>query len=450
MRGRGSHRAMLCAVGAYLYCGRALSAAEYFSLTLPAPHARRAYDPVRRHDRACRNAILPHTRGVHIIFGGGIYIVVVSKSGARRYKAKRGDIMRKTALLCLCTCLLFTAAVCFCSCKSEGGTAALSEDAVTETEVGIVAYLYSVGEDSADIMKNAVSDELSERLGGTVNTDYMALRDTGEVRDVLEMMCRSCDAVITLDNTSALICAELYGGTDREEYKAAAFFCCADADTSQKAMSIGMSGSTCTVDCARTLAEIAAVCGFDAQAQSRKPGIIYNSGSPTAAETVCSVFDSAGLGYAVYAADSTSDLSIASAELCSVGAGAVIIPYMPSWIDEDALPACDVPVFCAGDVIGADRAISLCPDHEFGARAAARLAADRLEERRLEDDSSDRSDDQQLPTGDGGGQSTAARGGTAPESVVCPIVLRASRAYLERYGLTLPELCDGIRADISE
>ena len=98
---------------------------------------------------------------VHIIFGGGIYIVVVSKSGVRRYKAKRGDIMRKTALLCLCACLLFTAAVCFCSCEAEGGTAALSEDAAAKTKVGIVAYLYSVGEDSADIMKNAVSDELS-------------------------------------------------------------------------------------------------------------------------------------------------------------------------------------------------------------------------------------------------------------------------------------------------
>ena len=387
---------------------------------------------------------------VHIIFGGGIYIVVVSKSGVRRYKAKRGDIMRKTALLCLCACLLFTAAVCFCSCKAEGGTAALSEDAAAKTKVGIVAYLYSVGEDSADIMKNAVSDELSERLGGTAETEYMALRDTGEVRDVLEMMCRGCDAVITLDNTSTLICAELTGGAEREEYKAEAFFCCADADTSQKAMGVGMSGSTCAADCARALAEIAAACGSDAREQSRKPGIIYNSGSPTAAETVCSVFDSAGLGYAVYAADSTSDLSIASAELCGVGAGAVIIPYMPTWIGEYALPACGVPVFCAGEMIGADRAISLCPDHEFGARAAARLAADRLEERRLEDDSSDRSDDQQLPTGDGGGQSTAARGGTAPESVVCPIVLRASRAYLEQYGLTLPELCDGIRADISE
>ena len=229
--------------------------------------------------------------------------------------------MRKTALLCLCACLLFTAAVCFCSCKAEGGTAALSEDAAAKTKVGIVAYLYSVGEDSADIMKNAVSDELSERLGGTAETEYMALRDTGEVRDVLEMMCRGCDAVITLDNTSTLICAELYGGAEREEYKAEAFFCCADADTSQKAMGVGMSGSTCAADCARALAEIAAACGSDAREQSRKPGIIYNSGSPTAAETVCSVFDSAGLGYAVYAADSTSDLSIASAELCGVGAG---------------------------------------------------------------------------------------------------------------------------------
>ena len=66
----------------------------------------------------------------------------------------------------------------------------MSEDAAAKTKVGIVAYLYSVGEDSADIMKNAVSDELSERLGGTAETEYMALRDTGEVRDVLEMMCR--------------------------------------------------------------------------------------------------------------------------------------------------------------------------------------------------------------------------------------------------------------------
>lgn len=362
--------------------------------------------------------------------------------------------MRKTALLCLCICLLFTAAVCFCSCETEVCTASLADDNAADAKVGIVAYLYSVGEDSADIMKNAVSDELSERLGGTVNTEYMALRDTGEVRDVLEMMCRGCDAVITLDNTSALICAELYGGAERDEYKAAAFFCCADADTSQKAMSVGMSGSTCAADCAGALAEIAAVCTAGSQPSGFRPGVIYNSGSPTAAETVCSVFDGAGLGYAVYAADSTSDLSEAAAELCGVGAGAVIIPYMPSWIGESSLPVCDVPVFCAGEAVGADRAISVFPDYEFGARAAAGLAADRLG-----DDLSGRSDGQSSQICDGreksdtarkGDGSAAALGGTAPESVTCPIVLRASRAYLERYGLTLPELCEGIRADISE
>lgn len=316
----------------------------------------------------------------------------------------------------------------FCTADKTGGAAesALCEDGENSTKyrVGIAAYSGVTDTETAEAMRAAIADGLcGEGLcEEEISCEYMLLRDTGELDEVLEMMCRGCDAVFTLDSVSTSRCAAVYGKNAGEEL-APLFFCCADEESASAAIDSGMAAGSICKSAASLLADIAAEMTVGEDGKAAKPGVVYNSAAPESSEAVCSDFDAAVVDYAACAPDDSRDIGSAVSELTAAGADLIVIPYLllPRY-EAASVPDSDLPVFCMEPTLSGGISVSLFPDAETGASMAACLAARLFNGEPL----------------------------SALESPECPYLLTVSRLAAEEYSLKIPESTDEIKVVIIE
>ncbi|MGN1082856.1 MAG: hypothetical protein ACI4SJ_04855 [Candidatus Avispirillum sp.] len=316
----------------------------------------------------------------------------------------------------------------FCTADKSGGAveSALCEDGENSTKyrVGIAAYSGVTDAETAETMRAAIADGL---CGGGLceeefSCEYMLLRDTGELDEVLEMMCRGCDAVFTLDSVSTSRCAAVYGKNAGEEL-APLFFCCADEESAFAAMDSGMAAGSICKSAAPMLADIVAEMTAGEDGKAAKPGVVYNSAAPESSEAVCSGFDAEGVDYAACAPDDSRDIGSAVSELTAAGADLIVVPYplLPRY-EAASVPEVGLPVFCMEPTPSGGISVSLSPDAETGASMASCLAARLFNGEPL----------------------------SALESSECPYLLTVSRLAAEKFSLKIPESTDEIKVVIIE
>ena len=349
-----------------------------------------------------------------------------------RHKSTKDQVMKMKKHMLIAVSVLLLALniplLTFCTAEETGGAveSALCEDGENSINyrVGIAAYSAVTDAETAETMRAAIADGLcGEGLyEDEISCEYMLLRDTGELDEVLEMMCRGCDAVFTLDSVSTARCAAVYGKNAGEEL-APLFFCCADEESASAAIDSGMAAGSICKAAAPLLADIAFGMTSDEDGKAAKPGVVYNSAAPGSSEAVCSGFDAAGVDYAVCAPDDSRDIADAVSELAKAGADLIVVPYplLPRY-DAASVPDADLPIFCTEPILSGGISVTLVPDAETGAAIAACLAARFFNGEPL----------------------------SALESSECPYLLTVSRLAAEKYSLRIPVSTEKIKVVIIE